>query len=90
MHIEVFSQLETLMAFDTCYETSVWDYDPRFTIDYLPGTKRGLDDLPYFVYKVSYLDDENKWRKYTDVLSNISRQKVNEQLKEPGKCLKMR
>lgn len=82
MHMELFCQLESLAQCDKCYETCIWDYDPRFTVDYLPKTKRGIDNVPCFVHGVSYTDDENKWRKYTTLLDTISKNKVYEQVKK--------
>lgn len=85
MHLEVFSQIETLARFDKCYETTIWDYDPRFTVDYLPQTKRGIDNAPFFIYDVNYTDDENKWRKFTGLLDTISRQKVRQHAMKTNK-----
>lgn len=54
----------SLTLFDKAFENGIWDYDPKFAWDYLPGTKRGtLEPQDAFTINRDYIEEEHKWKK---------------------------
>jgi hypothetical protein len=53
-----------LALFDRAYENGIWDYDQKFTWDYLPGTKRGTMYGFNGWVNTDYINEEHKWKSF--------------------------
>uniref|UniRef100_A0A914VU96 C2H2-type domain-containing protein n=1 Tax=Plectus sambesii TaxID=2011161 RepID=A0A914VU96_9BILA len=65
---QTFDLSYSLAVFDKAYENALWDYDPKYTWDYLPATKRGtMCEAMDFTVNKDYVEEEFEWKKFAVV-----------------------
>lgn len=82
--------LDAMNQYVVSYEQSIWDYDPKFTWDYLPGTKRGRDEIKEFIVGKSFYDEETEWKKHKRTTEQVYAHEIAERkaiLEKGKKCV---